>query len=129
MFEDVTFAEPDEGPVKATVHKSGKLGFTRAANKVLGFENCKFFRIGRKREPDGNEFLVMVPAKEGDDLAFQISKAGEYYYVRLRRLLKQMGVDYENEKEATTFDIFEEYEEDTKYFVLVKRKKKANKSG
>lgn len=29
------FKEPDDGPVKATVHKTGKLGFTKRACTLL----------------------------------------------------------------------------------------------
>lgn len=70
----------------------------------------------------------MVPVIEKDEMTFEVAKAGQYFYVRVKRLLRQMGIDYENEKEATSFDIDEMKNGETKYFKLSMRKKKANKS-
>lgn len=127
MFE-IEYFEPEEkyGSIKATVHRSGKLGFTQGAAKLIDFEANPMFKIGRKRsEAASNDILYMIPVKEKDDLTFTALKAGGYYYLKTKRLLTQIGIDYRNvEGESISFEIDEIVENGSKYYKLIRRKKK-----
>src|SRR5688572_6296647 len=92
-FGDIEFFETEDGmgPAKATVHKSGRLGFSRAANKLIDFEKNKFFKIGRKKTEGevATDVLYLIPVeeKEKDEFTFSIIKAGGYFSLKTKRLL------------------------------------------
>jgi hypothetical protein len=125
---DMEFFEPEEkyGSIKATVHKSGKLGFSQGAAKLIDFEANKMFKIGRKKVDSGLnvDILYMIPVQHKDEMTFTALKAGGYYYLKTKRLLTQLGIDYRNESETVSFDIDEINDGANKYFKLVRRKKR-----
>jgi hypothetical protein len=126
---DIEFLAPEgkHGPAKATVHKSGKLGFSLGAHMMVDFEKNKLFKIGRKKtesDATNNDVLIMLPVDSEDDLTFKVQSAGGYYYLKTKRLLNQLNIDYRNESETVSFDIDEIVEKGKKYFKLVRRKKK-----
>lgn len=127
---DIEFFETEDnlGPAKATVHRSGKLGFSRAANKLIDFETNKFFKIGRKKE-SGADVLYLFPVREEekDDYTFGIFKAGGYYSLKTKRLLNQLGIEYRDQ--SVIFEIDDKINEDKKYFRLTRRKKRSNNTG
>src|SRR5882724_3192495 len=124
---ELEYFEPETGPIKATAHKSGKLGFTLSANKFLDFENNKLFKIGKKKEADGSDdTLFMIPVATKDDFTFEVFKAGDYYYLKAKRLFKSLNIDYAHETESTSFEIDEVKENDKRYFKLVRKKKRQN---
>jgi len=125
---EIEYFEPESGPIKATAHKSGKLGFTLSANKFIDFEKNKLFKIGKKKENgNGDDMtLFMIPVTEKDDLTFEVFKAGDYYYLKAKRLLKSLNIDYANETESTSFEIDEVKDNDKRYFKLVRKKKRPN---
>lgn len=127
-INSIEFFESEDGmgPAKATVHKSGKLGFSRAANKLIDFETNKFFKIGRKKPDvaDKTDVLYLIPAAEKDEFTFTVIKAGGYYSLKTKRLLNQLGIDYRNEDESVIFDIDEVRDKERKYFKLTSRKGK-----
>ena len=126
LGDDFEFFEPEDkfGTIKASVHKSGKLGFSAGAIKLIDFEKNKFFKIARKK--DSPNVLFLFPIEAADEYTFKVSKAGDYYYLKIKRLLSQLNIDYRNEKENLSYDIDEVKEEGKRYFKLVQRKKKAN---
>lgn len=127
---EIDFFEPEDrlGPIKATVHKSGKLGFSIGASKLIDFEKNKLFKIGRKKDTQDatNEILYLIPVDTEDDLTFKVMRAGAYYSIKIKRLLSQMNIDYRNETETVSYDIDEVKENDKKYFKLVRKKKRSN---
>lgn len=127
MLESLEFFDTDEhlGTVKASVHKTGRLGFSNGANKLIGFEEQKFFKLGRKivEGIDSTyDTLYMIPVSEEDERTFKVVKAGVYYYLKTKRLLNQMGIDYKNE--SVIFDIAEVIEGKERYFKLTRKKKR-----
>lgn len=126
-MDDIEFFEPEEkyGPIKATVHRSGKLGFSQGAAKLIDFDANKMFKIGRKKSEISlnNDVLLMIPVQEKDDLTFTVSKAGEYYYLKTKRLLTQLNIDYRNENETISFDIEDVEEGEKIYYKLIRRRK------
>jgi hypothetical protein len=129
-INSIEFFESEDGmgPAKATVHKSGKLGFSRAANKLIDFDANKFFKIGRKKAENGDksDILYLIPVAEKDEFAFTIIKAGGYYSLKTKRLLNQLGIDYRNEDSSVIFDIDEVRDKERTYFKLTARKGKGN---
>ncbi|MCQ2050603.1 MAG: hypothetical protein MJY74_00120 [Bacteroidaceae bacterium] len=85
--------------LKATIHASGKLGFTE--NTANFFEICP--GSGIKFANDENNKLFMIFCKEADDDCFAINKAGAYYYVNAKPLFDDLGFDYRNN--SIIFDI------------------------
>jgi hypothetical protein len=119
------FFEPEDslGVVKATVHRTGKLGFSFGAGKMIDFEKNKLFKIAKKKDST-SDALYMMPVEAEDEFTFKVIKAGPYYSLKIKRLLGQLNIDYRND--SISFDIDEVKENGKRYFKLVKRKKKAN---
>ncbi len=132
-IDDIEFFETEDGmgPAKATVHKSGKLGFSRAANKLIDFEKNKYFKIGREKAEGETAtdilYLIPVEEKDKDEFTFSIIKAGGYYSLKTKRLLNHMKIDYRDE--SVIFEIDEVVEKEKKYFKLTRRKKRSNNTG
>lgn len=87
-------------PAKITVHKTGKLGFSRGAMEMLRLEECRYAKFGY----DESENLCIVMTAEADEETFAVAKAGQYYYINARTLLQELGVDY-TAPATTIFDI------------------------
>lgn len=85
---------------KITVHKTGKLGFSKGASEVLELEGNKFAKFGY----DDNENFFIVMYKESDEETFNIAKAGDYFYITAKSLLDDLGIDYKS-NDTTIFDI------------------------
>ena len=118
---EIDFFEPEDdyGVVKATVHKTGKLGFSSGAAKKLDFETNRFYKIGRNRADVEDKALYMLNSNEEDKSSYKISKAGEYYYLRIKNIIDSLGYDYLNE--SVIFNIQEIESGDSKYHKLIRR--------
>lgn len=81
--------------LKATVHKTGKLGFTDVTAKHLGLTNDAKVQFATDSEDEHNFYLINKP-NSGDDL-FEVKGAGGYFYVNIKNLLDKRGVDYANQ--------------------------------
>lgn len=112
--------------VKATVHTSGKLGFSRNAEKKLGLEDAKSIRIGRGNDFEKSRNLFLLVQKHEDVDGFSILKAGEYYYANTKPLFDMLGEGYDKEK--IIYDITEVIVGTTKVFKLKRRVKERKKS-
>ncbi len=85
---------------KITVHKTGKLGFSKGAMKILNLEQNKFSKFGYDEEE--NFFIIMC--EDSDDETFNVAKAGDYYYITAKSLLEDLEIDYKSD-DTTIFDI------------------------
>lgn len=93
------FITPDglDKNLKATAHKSGKLGFTMdAAEKLkLTSERSVSVAVNEDDPSDTNLYVVInETVKEG---SFKINKAGQYYYVNTKALFDTLKIDYKND--------------------------------
>ncbi|MCT3763019.1 hypothetical protein [Elizabethkingia anophelis] len=121
VLDTIVFEDPNKvgGAIKATIHKSGKLGFSSGAEEFMKIVDNAFFKIGfNDNIDDGN--IYMVPSEIGVG-AFKISKAGQYYYINLKNVFDKRGIDYKNK--SYIYDIKKEKSDNTDYFILIKRKK------
>jgi predicted transcriptional regulator with HTH domain len=125
-LKDIEFfkKEGDFEGAKATVHNTGRLGFNGIAATKIGFENMKFFQIGRKKGDEAS-VLFMFPVDKDSEYAFIVQKTGSSWTVNVKQLLKELGIEYEKMDEYVIFDIDEKKDGDgKKYYMLTRRKKK-----
>jgi hypothetical protein len=108
------------GVIKATIHKTGKMGFSTGAIKVLGLDKNRYFKLAVNDEDENDNNLYLVLAKESDKDAFMTNKAGPYYYLRVKHVLDELGIDYSSE--TVIYDIREMRDGDVRYYRLTKRK-------
>jgi hypothetical protein len=111
--------------LKATAHKTGKLGFTvDAAKKLqLSVEKSAGIAINEEDETDKSLYVIIYPHKQ--DGSFNISKAGKYYYINTKALFDSLKIDYV--KDYVVYDISEEMIDSQKVFRF-RRREKAKKN-
>jgi hypothetical protein len=107
--------------LKATVHKSGKLGFTvEAAKKMsLAIDKSAGIAINEEDETDKSLYVVIFPNKQ--EGAFKISKAGAYYYLNTKALFDTLKIDYKND--WVVYDISTDRIEEQDFFKFTRRDK------
>lgn len=112
----LNFIKPKENKAiaKLTVHKSGKIGLSKGASEVLMVNENKYCKFGTNE--NGDLFIVMFIKQ--DEETFSIAKAGAYYYITAKALLKDIGVDYKSE-DTIIFDL--EDTGDSNIFKMIKR--------
>lgn len=107
---------------KATIHTSGKLGFSADGAKKLSFgAETKGILIALNEEP-GDENLYIKTVAELTEDAFPIIKAGEYYYVNAKAFFDTYGIDYRNSR--IVYDILNFSYEGAAMFKFLKRELK-----
>ncbi len=104
----IKFFNPDslDKNLKATVHKSGKLGFTVDAARRLKLETNKSAAIGTNEDDPTDDSLYVIIYNEVRSGAFRIAKAGQYYYINLKALFDALKINYK--QESVVYDISEE---------------------
>ena len=122
VLDFVSFEDPNKvgGSIKATIHKTGKLGFSSGAEDFMEINEESYFKIGfnNNDSTDDNLYVVKSATESG---AFKVSKAGMYYYINLKNVFDKRGIDYRNK--SYIYDIKKENSEDTEFYILTKRKK------
>lgn len=120
---DLEFYSPKDnfGTVKATVHKTGKLGFSSGAAKMLELEKKSFFNIGFNKSNSKDKELYLLPVSEKNDNSFRLIKAGLYYYIYIKNVLIDLHIDYRNE--SIIYDIEEIEIKGEKCYKMIRRKK------
>lgn len=91
-------AEEIEHNAKATVHTSGKLGFSSDAIEFLKITEEKTIQFAQNEEDETDLNLYAVINEGPTEGSFKIGKAGEYFYVNTKNLFDAMGVDYKKTK-------------------------------
>lgn len=101
------FFEPNKiVPVKASIHKTGKLGFAMDAAKRLGLQKGKYSQVGINQDDPNDKNLYLIVVDKDADGCFKIAKAGEYYYINLKHVFDKMNIDYS--KDVIAYDISEQ---------------------
>lgn len=91
-------AEETERNAKATVHTSGKLGFSKDAIDYLGITEGKSIQFAQNEDDINDKNLYAKIYDGAQEGAFKISKAGEYYYVNTKNLFDSLEIDYKKVK-------------------------------
>ena len=105
----VIYKNEDATKLKATIHKTGKMGFTEATSKHLGLINGAKVQFATDSENDKCFYLINKPLS-GDDL-FEVKCAGGYFSVNIKNLLDRRGVDYINQTVIYDMERDETYSE------------------
>ena len=126
----LSFIKPNEleKNCKATIHKSGKLGFTDNAIKKLNLANAKGVMIAQNEsDPTDTSFYLQVLTEENAD-AFKVSKAGAYYYINTKALFDKLKLDYLNPSKTYAYDIKDFDYDGQKMYKLIKREDKKDET-
>uniref|UniRef100_A0A832D0P7 Uncharacterized protein n=1 Tax=Ignavibacterium album TaxID=591197 RepID=A0A832D0P7_9BACT len=113
------------GVVKATIHQSGKLGFSQAAIDKLNLSQNTYIMIGTNKENKKDSNIYMAISKESNDLAIKVNKAGNYYYLNTKDFFNEIGVDYKSK--SVIYDIVDISSNNEKIYKLVPREKDRKK--
>ena len=108
-----------EKNVKATVHKTGKLGFTKQAATKLNLSTGLFLKIAANEEDENDTNLYAILSKTADNEGFKISKAGGYFFSNIKEVLDSIELDYK--KRTYIYDITEKEIEGVSMYVLNRR--------
>lgn len=92
--------------MKATVHKTGKLGFTREAAEKLELEGSDSLSIAVNEDDKSDHDLYVRVNLIDEDGAFKVSKAGEYFYINTKAFFDEQRIPYA--KENVVYDILKE---------------------
>lgn len=85
-------------PSKATIHRSGKLGFSSEAEKMLELGTEKSLKIATNADDpeDDNLYVMVLETIEND--SFSLKKAGQYFYINGKQLFEDLKVDFKKDK-------------------------------
>lgn len=78
--------------LKATIHSSGRLGFTSDTAKALHLSPEMYAKFARDDEDEKALYLVIT--NESDEDAFKVTKSGAYYYLSTSLMFDSFGYDY-----------------------------------
>lgn len=118
-------AEEIENNAKATVHSTGKLGFSGDAIDFLNLKSGSSIQIGKNEEDENDQNLYAVVHSDMQEGAFKISKAGDYYYVNTKNLFDTLDIDYKKTK--IIYDLVKSQYEGLAIIKMVKREIKKKK--
>lgn len=106
--------------LKATIHSTGKLGFTEATAKELNFTKNSAVKFAT--DESDNNALYLINCKEADDETFKVLSASGYFSVNAQLLFDRLGYDYKNN--IIIFDMTREKSvEGMEVYKLTKREK------
>lgn len=104
---------------RASIHKSGKIGFNSDAHEFMELTPDSRFLVAMDEDDPTDSDIILIPASSDHEKAIKPSKGGDYLYLHLRPLLDRMGFDYENYKYR--YDIEEdEFEGRTAYRLVLR---------
>lgn len=84
---------------KATIQRSGKLGFNSEAIEVMKMKQDDKFLIAKSKDPGNEDNLYLIKLSEGESVEnvnpIRVTKAGEYFYLNLTAFFDDLHFDYE----------------------------------
>lgn len=90
--------------LKATIHSSGKLGFTKATADFLGLSSVPYVLFAR--DDEDSTLLFMAVLTEELPNSMKVNVSGKYFYVQTNLLFDSLGYDYR--KKTIMFDLVRE---------------------
>jgi len=107
------------GTIKATIHKSGKLGFSQAAIEKLQIDENSYVMIGTNKDDRSDEAVYLLIAGEPGEMSLKVNKAGQYYYLNTKDFFNENKIDFYRKK--IIYDIVDVSEAEEKLFRLIPR--------
>lgn len=78
--------------LKATIHSSGRLGFTADTASALSLSNSRFVKFAKDDEDD--QALYILITNQEDEDTFRVIKSGAYYYLATALMFESFGYDF-----------------------------------
>lgn len=78
--------------LKATIQKTGRLGFTDETSRALKLSTETYARFALDDEEEGSLFLVLSEVEDAN--SFRVNKSGQYYYLPTKLMFDAFGYDY-----------------------------------
>lgn len=103
-FEFIKPKTPD-GSAKMTAHRTGKAGFSAAADKLMKLADWKWCAFAKDKKEEGDRIIYLMKMEHPSDITFNVAKAGNYYYIKANSLFEDLKIDYTDESKTTIFDI------------------------
>lgn len=79
--------------LKATIHRTGRLGFTSETAAALDLNAEKFAKFA---QDDENKSLYLIIINEGNEDAFPVRENSGYYFIATKVMFDTLGFNYEN---------------------------------
>lgn len=95
--------------LKATVQRTGKLGFTAETLEALNIHQGTYIRFAEDTE--SKRILWMGVLQEPADNAFPVNKAGTYFYLNTIKLFEKIGIDFKKKNCMYDMERAAEYDE------------------
>lgn len=86
--------------LKATIQRTGRLGFTEETARYMNLADGKFAKFAQDNE-NGTLYLIIIDKRNED--SFDIRSSSGYYFVPAKMMFDSLGVDYE--KNVVMFDL------------------------
>ena len=87
-------AERLQQSAKAAIQVNGRLSLTVEAGRLMHLADDKSIIIFAAANGD----LGAIVSHTGDKQAFDLKKAGAYYYISFKNYLQEQGIDYKNQR-------------------------------
>lgn len=78
--------------LKATIHSSGRLGFTSDTASSLNLSSSSFVKFAKDDEDDRALYLILTDKPDED--TFKVTKSGSYFYLPTSLMFESFGYDY-----------------------------------
>ena len=95
--------------LKATVQRTGKLGFTAETLVALNIRQGTHIRLAEDTE--SKRVLWLGVLQEPAENAFPVNKAGDYYYVNTTKLFEKIGLDFRKKNCMYDMSRFPDYDQ------------------
>jgi hypothetical protein len=127
MNLDINFfdASSFDKNLKATIHSTGKLGFTDAAIQKFKLTSEKGALIGQNNNDNSDTNLYMKIIDQATPNSFKFAKAGAYYYLSTKTLFDNLQYDYK--RKSIKFDIVEMSTNGETIYKMIKREDERRK--
>lgn len=81
--------------LKATIHSTGKLGFSGNTASALHLSVGSFIRFAQDDDADETLYLAVMKGKDED--GFRLLQSGGFYNVTTKPLFEALGIDYKTQ--------------------------------
>lgn len=78
--------------LKATIHSSGRLGFTAETAASLALSNSRYVKFAKDDEDD--QALYLLVTNQEDEDTFRVTKSGAYFYLPTALMFESFGYDF-----------------------------------
>lgn len=92
MIGQIFNAQEFSQKLKATIQRTGKLGFTAETITTLQLSPTSYVRIAPDTD-DKNIFYLAVINQQIED-GFKVYRSGDYVYLQTKQLFDKIGLDY-----------------------------------